>query len=336
MKTSIDSHDGGISTGSARSADILAQARRALMPILLIGECVLFALVAPGFMTSSNVTNIIVNSTDLAIVAAGLTLVILTAGIDLSIGAMVGVVSWLVAWLIVGGASPVLTIAVALAAGAILGAVNGGLVTLGKVSPIIATLGTGAVFAAIQFGLWGSEDILSPPVLSAMGPHSRFWGLPTVLLIVLALYGILVYVLKYQRFGRHLYAIGNDAAGARLLGIKVNRTVFLSYVAAGAFVGLASLIYIGRVGAAQAYTGQELLLPAIAAVMVGGTSILGGFGGVARTLGGLAFIAILQNGVVLLGIPSLWNNFMVGAAIALAITIDVLGARAARKSTAAR
>ena len=321
-------------TGLLR-AGVLAQARRALMPVLLVGEFLLFALAAPGFMTPDNFTNIIVNSTDLAIVAAGLTLVILTAGIDLSVGAMVGVVSWIAARLIVDGHPPVVTIAVALAAGALLGSINGGLVTVGKVSPIIATLGTGAIFAAVQFGLWGSRDILSPPVLDILGPHSRLAGIPTVFFVVILLYGLLLYFLKYQRLGRHLYAIGNDATGARLLGIKVNQTVFLSYVGVGALVGLASLVYIGRVGAAQAYTGHELLLPAIAAVMVGGTSILGGFGGVARTFGGLAFIAILENGVVLMGVPSLWNNFMVGAAIALAIIIDVLAVRAARAPGAA-
>jgi ribose/xylose/arabinose/galactoside ABC-type transport system permease subunit len=109
--------------------------------------------------------------------------------------------------------------------------------------------------------------------------------------------------------------------------VKVFRTTFSAYIVVGVLVGAAALLYSSRVGVVQAYSGAELSLPAIAAVVIGGTSILGGEGGVLRTLGGLAFIAVLQNGVVLLGVPPLWNGAMVGAAIALAVTFDVLSRR---------
>jgi len=306
---------------------MLTNLRDALLPVLLIGEIIFFAFAAPSFFAPANISNIIVNSADLALLAAGMTLVILLAGIDLSVGPMLGVIAWLGATLHVAGTPPLLTIGITLVVGAGLGAVNGAIIVGGRVSPIIATLGMAAVYKTILFVLWGSRDVLTQPVIPALSPAAKVFGIPIVGIIVVVVYLLLAYVLRRRVFGRRLYAIGNDAEGARLLGVKVFRTTFAAYIVVGVLVGMGALLYSSRVGVVQAYSGAELSLPAIAAVVIGGTSILGGEGGVLRTLGGLAFIAVLQNGVVLLGVPPLWNGAMVGAAIALAVTFDVLSRR---------
>lgn len=309
------------------SVRMLTALRDGLLPVLLIAEIIFFAIAAPSFFAPSNISNIIVNSADLALIAAGMTLVILLAGIDLSVGPMLGVIAWVGATLHVAGTPPLLTIGITLILGAGLGAVNGAIIVGGRVSPIIATLGMAAVYKTVLFMLWGSRDVLASPVVPALSPAAKVFGIPVVGIIVIVVYILLAYVLKRRVFGRRLYAIGNDAEGARLLGVKVFRTTFSAYIVVGALVGAAALLYTSRVGVVQAYSGAELSLPAIAAVVIGGTSILGGEGGVLRTLGGLAFIAVLQNGVVLLGVPPLWNGAMVGAAIALAVTFDVLSRR---------
>ncbi|NBE99714.1 ABC transporter permease [Nonomuraea sp. KC401] len=319
----------------APSARMLVVLRNALLPILLAAEVIFFTVAAPGFLSAANLANVVINSADLALLAAGVTLVVLLAGIDVSVGPMLGVVAWVGATLFVAGMPPPLVVVIALLLGGALGAVNGALVVGGRISPIITTLGTAAIFKTVLFILWDSTDVFAGPVVPALGP-ARAGGLPLVGLVVLAVFGVLAYVLRHRVFGRRLFAIGNDAEGARLLGVPVGRTAFAAYVLVGVLVGLAALIYVGRVGVVQATAGNELTLPAIAAVVVGGTSILGGEGGVLRTLGGLAFIALLQNGVVLMGVPPLWNGVLVGAAVALAVAFDVLTRRTLDKRIGAR
>lgn len=310
-----------------RRVGLLHTMRNSLLPVLLLAEVVLFAVAAPNFLSANNLANIVVNAADLAIIAAGMTIVILLAGIDVSVGPMLGVIAWVGATLHVGGMPAVWVVPLTVLFGMLLGAVNGLLVVGGRVPPIIATLGTAAVYKSVLFVLWNSTDVFTTPILPALGPVARVGGFPLVGLVVLGCYAVMAYVLKYRVFGRRLYAIGNDEEGARLLGVPVRRTMFLAYVVVGALVAVAAMVYAGRIGAVQANSGAELTLPAIAAVVVGGTSILGGEGGALRTLGGLVFIAVLQNGVVLLGVPPLWNGVLIGTAVALAVTFDVLTRR---------
>jgi ribose/xylose/arabinose/galactoside ABC-type transport system permease subunit len=138
-------------------------------------------------------------------------------------------------------------------------------------------------------------------------------------------------VSRYRSFGRHVFAVGNDIEGARLNGVPVTRTIILAYSLLGLMVGIAGMIYMARTGVVQASSGFGLELAAIAAVVVGGTSITGGRGSVLSTLGGVLFIAVLQNGVVLTGVPPLWTGVLVGTFILVAVTIDVVGARVAQR-----
>ena len=306
-----------------------------LMPILLVAEIVLFTALSPRFLTADNLGNIAFNAADLALVAAGVTLVVLLGGIDVSTGFAVGVVAWVAAQLVGAGLPAPLVVLAAVAVGALLGAVNGLLVTLGRVPPIIATLGTAAIFQTLLFALWNSTDVFSGPVTTALSGQ-RVLGVPVVIGVVAVVYAMLHLLLTRRRFGRDVYAIGSNREAARLAGINTPATTFACFGLVGALVGLAACIYLGRVGVVQASSGNELTLLAIASVVVGGTSILGGEGGVGRTLGGLAFIVILQNGVVLAGVPPLWNDLLIGAAILVAVGVDVLPALPERRASLRR
>jgi ribose/xylose/arabinose/galactoside ABC-type transport system permease subunit len=297
---------------------------------LLIGEIALFSLLSSNFLTASNFSNIILNSADLALIAAGLTLVIILGGIDVSTGAAVGVIAWVVGSATNSGLNPFLIVGLSLLIGLAMGTFNGVLVTKGRVTAIIATLGMLAVWRSVLFGLWGGSDLFSSP-LSPLLAGGSILGIPAVSVVILVCFAVLWYVSRYRRFGRHVYAIGNDLEGARLNGVPVTRTIIMAYALLGLMVGIAAMIYMARTGVVQASSGTGLELSAIAAVVVGGTSITGGRGSVLSTLGGVFFIAVLQNGVVLTGVPPLWTGVLVGSFILAAVTIDLLGARVAQR-----
>ncbi len=201
------------------------------------------------------------------------------------------------------------------------------------VTPIIATIGLLAVWRAVHFNLWGGSDLFAPPISLLL--VQRFAGIPGVTFLVLAAYAALAYIMRFRPFGRNVYAIGNDAEAARLAGIRVTRTTIGAYALLGGLVGMAAIVFMSRTGVIQAYSGQGLELAVIAAVVVGGTSITGGRGSILGTFGGVVFVAVLQNGVVLLGVPPLWNGLLLGAFILLAVSIDaVVNRREARREQA--
>ncbi|GAA2009393.1 ribose/xylose/arabinose/galactoside ABC-type transport system permease subunit [Nakamurella flavida] len=316
---------------AARRLVVLRQIRTYLLPVLLIVEVVLFALLSPQFLTAQNWVNIATNSADLALVAAGLTLIILMAGIDVSTGFAVGLVGWFVATGMSQAYPPVLVLLVALLIGAVLGLANGLLTVRLSIPSIVATLGTSAIFQAALFFLWDSTDVFARPVFPWLSGQSRLFGIPVVALLVVAVYAVLQIVLSRTVFGRSIYAIGSNVEAAQLAGISISRVRLGAYLLLGALVGLAAVLYSARIGVVQASSGGELTMLAIAAVVVGGTSILGGEGSVLRTLGGLLFIAVLRNGVVLAGVPSLWNGVLIGLVILLAVVVNGLVIRASRE-----
>ncbi|MGO2931973.1 ABC transporter permease [Microbacterium sp.] len=238
---------------------------------------------------------------------AGVALVVILGGIDVSTGFAVRIVAWTVAKLSGAGLPAFVVVVATVVVGALLGAINGILVTFGKVPPIIATLGTAAIFQTALFALWNSNDLFAAPIAPIFSGE-RVLGVPMVVVPVIIVYALLAWFMYKRPAGRELYATGSNPEAARLAGIRVNRLTFLAYLTIGVLVGLAGLIYVGRVGVVQASSGNEVTLLAIAAVVVGGTSILGGEGSVLRTLGGLVFIVVLQNGIVLAGVPPLWNG----------------------------
>lgn len=327
MTSDIESRDAARFAGTShRPRRALIPVRQLVVPALLAVEVILFGALSDTFFTGANFANVILNSVDLALVAGGLTLVIILGGIDVSTGPALGVVAWVVGTLTLTGLPPALVVVLAIGLGGILGLINGAIVQLLNVTAIIATLGMAAVWQTVLFGLWGGTDLFAPPV-SQYAAADRLLGVPTVALLVVLVYSVLWYVSRYRAFGRHVYAVGNDPEAARLSGVGVRRVVLAAYVLVGALVGLAAVVYMARVGVVQAASGANLTLAAIAAVVVGGTSITGGRGSVIGTLFGVIFIAVLQNGVVLTGVPPLWNGVFVGLFILLAVGIDVVSER---------
>jgi ribose/xylose/arabinose/galactoside ABC-type transport system permease subunit len=302
------------------------QLRQFVVPLLLVVEICVFAVLSDTFLTAGNLANVALNSVDLALIAAGLTLVIILGGIDVSTGPALGVIAWCVGTLTLAGAPALLVVTAAVVLGCLMGLLNGVLVSLLGVTAIIATLGTAAIWQTTLFALWGGSDLFAPPV-SSYAAGERLLGVPTSAFLALLAYLVLWYVSRYRAFGRHVFAVGNDIEGARLSGVDVRRVQVAAFVLVGGMVGLAAVVYMARIGVVQASSGADLSLAAIAAVVVGGTSITGGRGSVIGTLFGVVFIAILQNGVVLIGVPPLWNGVLVGAFILIAVAVDVLSER---------
>ncbi len=315
----------------ARLLSILRWAQQLLMPVLLVVEIVLFTILSPHFMTSQNWVNIATNSADLALIAAGLTLIVIMAGIDVSTGFAVGLIGWFVATGMAQGRPPILVLTVALVIGIVIGLFNGALTVGLSIPSIVATLGTSAIFQTLLFALWNSTDVFARPVFPWLSGQARIGALPAVVFLVVVVYAALHLLLSRTTYGRSVYAIGSNVEAAALAGIKIARVRMIAYVILGALVGLAACLYSARIGVVQASSGSDLTMLAIASVVVGGTSVLGGEGSVLRTLGGLIFIAVLRNGVVLAGVPSLWNGVMIGLVILLAVSINGLVVRISRR-----
>ncbi len=314
-----------------RLSRALQMVQKWMLPVLLVIEVAVFALLSPQFLTSGNWVNIIVNAADLALIAGGLTLIILMGGIDVSTGFSVGVISWFVAAMLGASLPSYLILVTAMAIGVCLALFNGMLSVKLKIPSMVATLGTSAIFQTVLFALWHSRDLFAGPAVPWLSGHSSVGPVPTLLIVVLVVYAALHVVLMRTVFGRSVFAFGSNPEAAKLAGIRVGAVRMGAYAILGALVGLAAVAYLGRIGVVQASTGGEITMLAIASVVVGGTSILGGEGSVLRTLGGVAFIAILRNGTVLAGVPSLWNGVFIGMVILLAVGINggaaVLGAK---------
>lgn len=310
-------------TGTTVDARLEA-ARRYAIWVLLVAQLAYFAATLPNFFSPNNLGNVIVNAAGLAIVAAAMTFVIILGAIDVSVGSMLGVLAWLTGWLTTTQDLPVLAVlGIVVAVGAAMGSLNGTIVAKGRMTAIIATLGMLFVWRSILYGLWGGTDLFAPPLAPWLG--GRRWGVvPVVGLIALAVFASMAAVASRRRFGRDVYAVGNDRQAARLNGIPVDRRIIGAFALLGALVGLAAVMEMARVGVVQAFTGQNFELGVIAAVLIGGTSITGGRGTVFGTLGGVLFVAVLQNGIVLAGVPPLWNGVALGAFVLIAVGADVL------------
>ena len=298
-------------------------------------EIIVFSFVSQNFLTYSNIRSVLRNSTDLAIVSIGMTMVILLGGIDISVGSALGVSAIIVGWLIQASVNPVIICVVAVATGMGIGLINGLLISRLHIPDIIATLGTSNVLRAIVFGMLGGQWLTGLP--SVFGPLSQgeISGFPTAIPILAVFYFLFWYLLTHRPFGRHIYAVGNSPEAATLIGINARRTRTLSYVTLGGLVGFASLLYVGRLGSVEITVGNDLAISSIAAVLIGGASVTGGRGSVIGTLAGVLFMSIMKDGILLFGVPSLWERAVVGTLIILSVSVDIVLTGAPARSKAA-
>ena len=328
--------------------------------IILVVSVIAFAFVTKGkFFGALNLSLILSQVTIIGVLATAQTLVIITAGIDLSVGAImvlsaivmgkVAVSSGMVAALAAGpvfgafasiGVDPMLAsgifagilgLACGIVTGFLCGLANGWLITALRLPPFIVTLGTWSIIGALVILVSGSATIRSneiaaaAPLLQLLGTRIPIGGgafLMAGSIIMLALAALVWYMLSRTAFGRHVYAIGDDANAARLAGIQVNRTLVLVYVLTGVICGIAGWVLIGRVGAVSPLGNQTANLDAITAVVIGGTSLFGGRGSIIGTILGALIVGVFDSGLSLTGVDPLWRQLTVGALIIVAVSID--------------
>lgn len=283
---------------------------------------VLLAIVSPHFLTTDNMVIVLRQAALQFLMCAGLTLVVLTGGIDLSIGAVLGLGACLGAGFIASG-SVLLGAAAALGAGLACGLVNGALVAYVGIPAFIATYGMLWVAHGLGYVFMKGEVIHGFPAAFRTLGAGLVGGIPVPVLIGAAILLALHVVLHLTRFGRALYAIGGSAVAAKLSGMPTKRYLVAVYALSGVLAAFAGLVVIARVNAADSGTGEELLLTAIAAVCLGGTSLFGGAGGVVGTAIGALILALVVNGMNMLGIATFWQAFAMGVIVILAVFADV-------------
>jgi ribose transport system permease protein len=282
------------------------------------------SILSPYFLTWGNFINVMRQAALQFLMAAGLTVVVLTGGIDLAVGAMLGLAACLSASLISQG-HLALGMAAALLSGLGCGIVNGVLVTYGRIPSFIATYGMLWIAHGLGYVFMKGEVIYGLPEGFRFIGAGFLWGIPIPVLIAAALVIVLHVLLHTTVLGRAIYAIGSNPIAARLSGMPVNRYLIIVYALSGVLSGFAALVVIARVNAADSSLGEDLLLPAIAAVCLGGTSLFGGVGGIAGTAIGSIMLALIVNGLNLLGVQTFWQNAVMGGIILLSVLADQLG-----------
>lgn len=307
--------------------------------LVLLGIFALFALMVPGgrFARPGNVESILVQSAVVAVAALGATLVIISAGIDLSVGSVLALAVVVMAKVMEhaeGILPPWLALGAALGVGALCGLVNGALITKLGMVPFVVTLATLQIFRGLASGLAGETNIY--PVESWLqgimdpvaGNAERAWMLMPPGVWIALIGGVLMAVmLRYTRGGRHIFAVGSNEETARLCGVSVGRVKLTVYVLAGLFAGLAGVLQYAYIGIGQPTTGQGYELMVIAAVVIGGGSLSGGEGTIAGTLIGALLIGVLFAGCVQMGWPKWIQTVVTGLIIAVAVLLDRLRQR---------
>ena len=296
--------------------------------IVLVLAVIVFGLLNDRFLNPANLSLITQQVAVVGTLAIAQTLIILTAGIDLSVGAVMVLSSMVIAQTTVQAGLPaVLGLFLGLVVGLGAGALNGFLVTRLKLPPFIVTLGTLNIFVALTLLYSGGATVRGaemPPLLTWTGATFDVLGVNFTVGVVmmLLLYVVVAFILAKTAWGRHVYAVGDDPESARLAGIRVNRVLMSVYLAAGAILAIGAWIQIGRTNAASPNAGVDLNLDSITAVVIGGTSLFGGRGTVWGTLLGALIVGVFRNGLSLAGLDVLWQTFAVGVLIIVAVSVD--------------
>jgi ribose transport system permease protein len=283
---------------------------------------VIASFISDAFFTVNNLFNVLRQVSIVAIIAVGMTLVILTAGIDLSVGSVLAFTGGVAAGVIFAGMSFPVAIVVCLIVGLLMGAVNGLIVSKGKVPAFIATLAVMVIARGLTLVYTkGNPIVISDPGYRFIG-SGKILGIPFPVILMLAIFAIMYWVLKNTIFGRNVYAVGGNEEAARLAGINVNRVKIFVYALTGLFASISALIYTSRLMSAQPNAGSMMELDAIAAVIIGGTRLTGGKGGVIGTLIGALIMGVLDNILNLSNVSPFYQDIAKGLVILAAVLID--------------
>jgi len=285
---------------------------------------IVITILNPSFMTTDNILNILRQVSISALIAFGMTFVILTGGIDLSVGSTLALTGAVAATMLASGIDPVLTILAALLLGAILGAVNGVIIAKGKVAPFIATLATMTIYRGLTLVYTDGRPVsdLGNEITFQMLGKGYFFGIPVPVCTMILAFIALYVIMHKTTFGRRVYAVGGNEAASKLSGINVDRVKIAVYSLTGMLAALSALILTSRLNSAQPTAGTSYELDAIAAVVLGGTSLTGGKGWIFGTLVGALIIGVLNNGLNLIGVSSFFQQVVKGIVILIAVLID--------------
>lgn len=296
-----------------------------LGPLLALVVLVIFVTIMnPSFMSPTNLLNLLRQVSTNALIAFGMTFVIITGGIDLSVGSTLALSSALMAGMIASGLNPVLAMGMGLLLGAFLGACNGVMITKGKMAPFIATLATMTIYRGLTLVYTDGNPITGIGdsfIFKYMG-RGYLFGIPFPVVVMLLFFGVLYVLLHKMTFGRKTFALGGNEKAAFIAGIKSDRIKIAIYSISGLMAAVAGIIITSRLNSAQPTAGNAYEMDAIASVVLGGTSLSGGRGRLVGTLIGALIIGTLNNGLNLLGVSSFYQQVVKGVVIIIAVLLD--------------
>jgi rhamnose transport system permease protein len=314
--------------GASRLVEVAFRVRELGILAALALVVVVTAAANPRFLSAQSVRDLLLNAAIIALLTVGQTLVVVTRNVDLSVGSVLGLTAFMTGTLFLG--RPGLPVVAAVLAGVLVGvacgAVNGAVTAVGKVPSLVVTLGTLYVFRGIDYAWAGGRQVNAadlPDSLLTLG-SGRFLGIPYLVAIAIVAVAVAAFALRSYRVGRELYAIGSNPDAAVLAGIPVGRRLFAAFVLSGAVAGLAGVLFTARYGTVDATAGTGFELQVISAVVVGGVAIFGGSGSVVGAALGALLLSTIASAIVVLRVPSFWQQAIVGALLIGAIALDRL------------
>lgn len=293
--------------------------------IALIILMAVITIINSNFLTANNLLNLLLQVTSNALIAFGMTFVILTGGIDLSVGSILALSSALTAGLLGSGMPVTLAILISLILGCILGMMNGLLISYGKLAPFIVTLATMTIFRGATLVYTNGNPItkgLSDTFLFQFLGQGYIVGIPFPVIIMFIVFIVLYVLLHKTAFGKSVYAIGGNEKAAYISGVKLNKVKIIIYSISGIMASISGLIITSRLSSAQPTAGASYEMDAIAAVVLGGTSLSGSKGRILGTLIGALIIGVLNNGLNIIGVSAFWQQVVKGVVILIAVLID--------------
>ncbi|WP_318362061.1 ABC transporter permease [uncultured Agathobaculum sp.] len=302
--------------------------------IVLIVLCIGLTIAEPAFGSVANLINILQQVTVIAVLALGVNVVIFTGGIDISVGSVVAFTGIVMGKLIVENGMPdIVGVIAAILVGAACGTFNGIMISKFKLQPMIATL------AMMSMARGAAYTLADGQTITGYSAGFRWIGIanipgtaiPVQIVFMVLLYIVFYYVMKYRKFGRYIYSIGGNEEATRLSGINVDKYKTLAYTVSGLCAGIASVILVAKLNSAQSVAGLDYEMDAIASCVIGGTSLLGGFGSVWGTFVGSIIMIVIRNGLNLLNVSSNLQKLVIGVVILLAVLADSIRNKAAAK-----
>lgn len=290
-----------------------------LLIILLVAIMALLSIFTDTFLTVNNLRNVLLQISTAGIIAVGMSILMISGGIDLSAGMLSGAAACLMAVMFKNGTPMLVCMLVGLVTATVISALMGWLIAVTKTMPFIITLGTMSMFKAIAMIIADGKDI---PASAFDWASNAFLGIPLAIIILVVINVVAILAMRYTKFGRLVYAIGSNESAAYISGVQIIRTKVLIYALSGLLSGFAGALLLSRLGTATPLMCDGLEMRAISACAIGGIGLAGGSGSVQGTLLGLLFLGIIQNGLNLLGVPAFYQYLVNGAIIVIAVVLS--------------